>query len=72
MLLPDYESGTVQTKQMHDVLCMQASKDKVEFTWKQMLICRGDGKAGELLHVGRGHERKTRGRRGQEQAHFLP
>lgn len=35
----------------HDVLCMQASKEKEEFTWRQMLICRGDGKAREPLHM---------------------
>lgn len=45
---------------------MQDSKVEVEFTWTQMLICRGDEKAGEPLHI----EEVVRGRRGQEQAHF--
>lgn len=44
----------------HTLLCMQASKDEVEFTWKHMQICQRDGQEQELSSWNRSWEAEWR------------
>lgn len=61
--MPVYESITVQTKQMARIKeCGIYTEANVD--------CQG--KSRRTFAHDRGHERSSRGRSGQEQAHFLP